>query len=83
MLEDARHNVPRGHALFLRELSTVVEARTHRKKYYSFFSRYTYASCKFILYLVHIIKKNIKDVSRKFDEFRVNTHLCKLRCWYL
>ena len=24
-----------------------------------------------------------KDVSREVDEFRVNTHLCKLRCWYL
>ena len=24
-----------------------------------------------------------KDVSREFDQFRVNTHLCKLRCWYL
>ena len=24
-----------------------------------------------------------KDVSREFDEFRVNTHLFKLRCWYL
>ena len=23
-----------------------------------------------------------KDVSREFDEFQVNTHLCKLRCWY-
>ena len=28
-------------------------------------------------------KKYFKDVSREFDEFRVNTHLCKLRCWYL
>ena len=28
-------------------------------------------------------KKYLKDVSREFDEFRVNTHLCKLRCWYL
>ena len=29
-----------------------------------------------ILYLI------FKDVSREFDEFQVNTHLCKLRCWY-
>ena len=29
------------------------------------------------------IKKYCKDVSREFDEFRVNTHLCTLRCWYL
>ena len=29
------------------------------------------------------MKKKIKDVSREFDEFRVNTHLRKLRCWYL
>ena len=28
-------------------------------------------------------KKKIKDVSGEFDEFQVNTHLCKLRCWYL
>ena len=28
-------------------------------------------------------KKYFKDVSREFDEFRVNTHLCKLRCWCL
>ena len=28
-------------------------------------------------------KKYFKDVSREFDEFQVNTHLCKLRCWYL
>ena len=27
-------------------------------------------------------KKYFKDVSREFDEFQVNTHLCKLRCWY-
>ena len=27
-------------------------------------------------------EKKIK-VSREFDEFRVNTRLCKLRCWYL
>ena len=24
-----------------------------------------------------------KDVSREFDEFQVNTHLCKLRCLYV
>ena len=24
----------------------------------------------------------MKDVSREFDEFGVNSHLCKLRCWY-
>ena len=23
-----------------------------------------------------------RTVSREFDEFRVNIHLCKLRCWY-
>ena len=28
-------------------------------------------------------KKYFKDVSREFDEFQVNTQLCKLRCWYL
>ena len=28
-------------------------------------------------------EKYYKDVSREFDEFQVNTHLCKLRCWYL
>ena len=27
--------------------------------------------------------KRFEDVSREFDEFRVNTHLCKLRCWYV
>ena len=27
-------------------------------------------------------KKYFMDVSREFDEFQVNTHLCKLRCWY-
>ena len=27
--------------------------------------------------------KLFKDVSREFDEFRVITHLCKLRYWYL
>ena len=27
--------------------------------------------------------KYFKDVSREFDEFRVYTHLCKLRCWCL
>ena len=30
-----------------------------------------------------ILYKYFKDVSREFDEFRVNAHLCKLRCWYL
>ena len=30
-----------------------------------------------------IEKKYLKDVRREFDEFRVNTHLCKLRCWHL
>ena len=30
-----------------------------------------------------IIQEYFKDVSREFDEVRVNTHLCKLRCWYL
>ena len=28
-------------------------------------------------------KKYFRDVSREFDEFQVNTHLCKLRCWHL
>ena len=28
-------------------------------------------------------KKYSKDVSREFDEFQVNNHLCKMRCWYL
>ena len=28
-------------------------------------------------------KKKIKDVSCEFDEFGVDPHLCKLRCWYL
>ena len=27
--------------------------------------------------------KYFEDVSREFDEFRVNAHLCKLRCWHL
>ena len=31
---------------------------------------------------IYFIKK-IKDVSCEFDELKVNTHLCKLRCWYL
>ena len=31
----------------------------------------------------YFIKIFFKDVSREFDEFGVNTHLCKLRCWYL
>ena len=30
-----------------------------------------------------LLYKKIKDVSCEFDEFRVNTRLCKLRCWYL
>ena len=30
-----------------------------------------------------ILYKYFKDVSLEFDGFRVNTHLCKLRCWYL
>ena len=29
------------------------------------------------------MKKHFKDVSRGFDEFQVNIHICKLRCWYL
>ena len=28
-------------------------------------------------------KKCFEEVSREFDEFQVNTHLCQLRCWYL
>ena len=31
----------------------------------------------------YFIKNISKDVSREFDEFQVNTHHCKLRCWYL
>ena len=34
-------------------------------------------------YMVIIVEKYFKDVSREFNEFRVNTHLCKLCCWYL
>ena len=30
-----------------------------------------------------ILQKYFKDVSCEFDEFRVDTHLCKLRCWCL
>ena len=33
-------------------------------------------------YIRTTFKKYLKDASREFDEFRVNTHLCKLRCWY-
>ena len=29
-----------------------------------------------------ILSLIFEDVSREFDEFQVNTHLCKLRCWY-
>ena len=29
---------------------------------------------------VYFIKNISSDVSREFDEFQVNTHLCKLRC---
>ena len=32
------------------------------------------------IHLFH--KKHFKDVSREFDDFQVNTHVCKLRCWY-
>ena len=43
--------------------------------------------CFFFQYLnfpLLVLKKNFKDVSREFDEFRANTHLCKqLRCWHL
>ena len=35
------------------------------------------------LLCVSFCKKYIKDVSREFDEFQVNTHLCKLLCWHL
>ena len=31
----------------------------------------------------YIFYNYFKDVSREFDEFRINTHRCKLRCWYL
>ena len=43
---------------------------------------YTYArknaGNSIILLYIELI---FKDVSREFDEFQVNTHLCKLRCW--
>ena len=29
-----------------------------------------------------LYEKYFKDVGREFDEFQVNTHLSKLRCWY-
>ena len=32
---------------------------------------------------INKFNKMVKDVSREFDEIRVNAHLCKLRCWYL
>ena len=39
--------------------------------------------CFFFLIIgISIIQIIFKDVSREFDEFQVNTHLCKLRCWY-
>ena len=31
----------------------------------------------------HDFIKIFKDVRREFDEFRVNTDTCELRCWYL
>ena len=31
-------------------------------------------------YTPPVLKKYFKDVSREFDEFRVNSHICKLRC---
>ena len=40
-----------------------------------------YAWNKLVLLIFY--KKYFKDVSREFDEFQVNTHLWKLRCWYL
>ena len=39
--------------------------------------------CTDDIYSMYFIKKYFKDVSREFDEFQVNTYLCKLRCWYL
>ena len=30
-----------------------------------------------------ILYNYYKDVSSEFDDFTVDTHLCKLRCWYL
>ena len=39
---------------------------------------------KYVRLAADVLYINIfHDVSRKFDEFRVNTHLGKLRCWYL
>ena len=35
------------------------------------------------LTLMFFYKRYFKDVSRECDEFEVNTHLCKLRCWHL
>ena len=32
---------------------------------------------------IRLYNEDFKDVRRELDEFRVNTHLCKLRCWYL
>ena len=42
-------------------------------------ARYLFSSgMSLVLY-----QKKIKDVSREFDEFQVDAHLCKLGCWYL
>ena len=30
----------------------------------------------------HILQLILEDISREFDEFQVNTHLCKLRCCF-
>ena len=32
---------------------------------------------------IYHYKIYFEDVSYESDEFRVNTHICKLRCWYL
>ena len=42
-----------------------------------------HSSCEIIYTWYILCKIYFKDVSREFDEFRVNTHICKLRCWYL
>ena len=40
-------------------------------------------SAQLAFQVLRILQLIFKDVSREFDEFQVNTHLCKLRCWHL
>ena len=35
------------------------------------------------IYVYILNKRYFKDVNREFDEFGVNTDLCKRRCWYV